>query len=314
MEILSKKEIQFLNRNNYPTLLWKDLVDNELLQNIIEYIPENSSWRIFFNKIKDNKIYDSLIENLKIAILNTKKIIYPPPNLVFSAFVLTELKKIKVVICGQDPYPNMNAMGLAFSVPIDSKVFPPSLKNIKKNLAEYVEYEEDEEGEDEEEREEDEEEEDEGDEEGDKEKDYNNKNDSGSLTSWALQGVFLINTALTVESGNSNSHSEIWQEFTDYLFNYITKKRKKIVYVIWGSFANKMLYKKIDTKNNAVITSSHPSPLSATKSFKGYGYGKDADKQFIYPAFVNVDHFNKINRKLKKLGYNDDELINWDLF
>nr|CDJ90161.1 Uracil-DNA glycosylase domain containing protein [Haemonchus contortus] len=165
-----------------------------------------------------------------------KKIpIFPPRDEIFSAFNLTPLNKIRVVIIGQDPYHGVGqAHGLSFSVKKGVPP-PPSLKNIYKELSAdipgFV------------------------------------VPDHGFLEKWALQGVFMLNATLTVESGKANSHEKIgWQKFTDKVISLISLNNTGVVFLLWGGFARK---KKslIDSKKHAVIETAHPSPLSASKWF-----------------------------------------------
>ena len=145
------------------------------------------------------------------------------------------MKDTKVFILGQDPYHEVNqANGLAFSVN-DGVLLPPSLRNIYKELYD----------------------------------DLGIVNRTGRLDAWAKQGVLLLNSTLTVRKGYANSHKDIgWQIFTDKIIETLSKKKENIVYILWGAYArSKMKY--IDAKKNLVITSAHPSPLSAYRGFFG---------------------------------------------
>lgn len=163
------------------------------------------------------------------------KTIYPKEEDVFNAFKLTNLNDIKVVILGQDPYHGSNqAHGLSFSS-LDIKT-PKSLLNIKKEIKNDLNI------------------------------DYTNNND---LTSWAKQGVFLLNTFLTVEESKPMSHSNIgWEIFTLNIFTEITKIDRPIVYILWGNKAREFK-KYINNPKHLVIESAHPSPLSASRGFFG---------------------------------------------
>ena len=160
---------------------------------------------------------------------NSGKAVYPPGSLIFKAFELTPLDKLKVVIIGQDPYHGPGqAMGLSFSVP-DNVQAPPSLKNIFKEI----------------------------------------ENDLGitmsgkpNLESWAKQGVLLLNSILTVRAGQPASHSTIgWTEFTDAVIKYISVNCKGIVFLLWGSYARSKK-ELIDTSKHYVLEAAHPSPLA----------------------------------------------------
>ena len=178
--------------------------------------------------------------NLKEKLQNLKKnkiIFYPPGSLIFNSFNLTPLEKIKVVILGQDPYHGPGqAHGLCFSVPEGVRP-PPSLLNIYKEL------------------------------ESDLDKKVNIQN--GNLEAWANQGVFLLNTTLTVEKSKPLSHQDLgWSEFTDTVISLINKELENIVFILWGSHAQS---KKnlIDLNKHHILTSPHPSPLSAHRGFFG---------------------------------------------
>ena len=204
------------------------------MENKTIQLPE--SW---LKHLKDefNKPY---MVNLKEKLQKLKKnkiIFYPPGSLIFNSFNLTPLEKIKVVILGQDPYHGPGqAHGLCFSVPEGVRP-PPSLLNIYKEL------------------------------ESDLDKKVNIQN--GNLEAWANQGVFLLNTTLTVEKSKPLSHQDLgWSEFTDTVISLINKELKNIVFILWGSHAQT---KKnlIDINKHHILTSPHPSPLSAHRGFFG---------------------------------------------
>lgn len=187
------------------------------------------------------------------------KTIYPPYDEIFNAFKLTPLNEVKVVILGQDPYHEKGqAHGLAFSTPA-GRPKPRSLNNIFREInAEY---------------------------------DYPIP-ESGCLESWANQGVFLLNTVLTVEEGNANSHSKCgWQIFTDNVIKLLDNQTQPIVFLLWGKQAEKKK-ELIKNPNHLVLITSHPSPFSARRGFFG------------------SNHFIKANEFLKK---NNIKEINWRL-
>lgn len=187
------------------------------------------------------------------------KIIYPPAEDIFNAFKYTPLSHIKVVILGQDPYHEPNqAHGLAFSTP-EGNTIPRSLSNIFKEINQEYDYE---------------------------------IPKNGSLEKWAKQGVFLLNTVLTVEESNANSHSDCgWQKFTDNVIKEINKQDQPIVFMLWGKQAEK---KKefLNNPNHLVLKTSHPSPFSARRGFFG------------------CNHFKQANTFLKENGV---EEIDWKL-
>jgi len=162
--------------------------------------------------------------------------IYPPQELIFKAFNSCPFEDIKVVILGQDPYHGpKQANGLAFSVNDEMK-FPPSLRNIYKEIN----------------------------------KDLNIPISSkGNLEDWAKQGVLLINATLTVRANEAGSHQKKgWEEFTDAAIKALSEKREKLVFILWGSYAQKKGV-QIDSSKHHIIKSAHPSPLSAHRGFFG---------------------------------------------
>ena len=165
------------------------------------------------------------------------KTIYPPKQDVFNAFKLTALDKVKVVILGQDPYHGPNqAHGLCFSVLKGVKT-PPSLVNIYKELATDI-------------------------------PDFSIPQ-HGCLQSWAEQGVLLLNTVLTVEQGQAHSHAKIgWEQFTDAVIRQLSEHCENIVFLLWGSHAQKK-GAVIDRQKHHILSAPHPSPLSAHRGFLG---------------------------------------------
>lgn len=164
------------------------------------------------------------------------KIIYPPSPLIFNAFNHTPFDKVRVVIIGQDPYHGPDqAHGLSFSVP-QGVALPPSLRNIFKEI----------------------------------EADLGIKmSGKGDLTAWADQGVLLLNATLTVEMANAGSHQKRgWEAFTDAAIAALNQHREGLVFVLWGSYAQKK-GEIIDAKKHLVLSSTHPSPLSAHRGFFG---------------------------------------------
>ena len=185
--------------------------------------------------------------------------IYPPENLVFNAFSLTPFSKVKVVILGQDPYHGAGqAHGLSFSVPSGVKL-PPSLRNIFKEMQSDLGI---------------------------------NAPSSGDLSSWAQQGVLLLNATLTVQQKKAGSHQKKgWESFTDSVIKLISEQKEQVVFLLWGKFAQAKT-KLIDDTKHHVIMSVHPSPLSA------------------YNGFWDSKPFSKINAKLNEW---DMQPIDWDL-
>jgi uracil-DNA glycosylase len=165
------------------------------------------------------------------------KVIFPAQEDVFSAFQLTALSDVKVVILGQDPYHGPNqAHGLCFSVLPGIKT-PPSLVNMYKELQQDIEGFE--------------------------------IPSHGYLRSWAEQGVLLLNTVLTVEQGKAHSHSKSgWERFTDHIIESINQQKSGVVFLLWGAHAQKK-GRFIDRSKHHVLQAPHPSPLSAHRGFFG---------------------------------------------
>ncbi|RKD91722.1 uracil-DNA glycosylase [Mangrovibacterium diazotrophicum] len=162
--------------------------------------------------------------------------VYPPAKLIFNAFDQCSFDQLKVVILGQDPYHGPGqAHGLCFSVN-DGVDFPPSLRNIFKELK------------------------------GDVDKPIPA---SGNLTDWAKQGVLLLNATLTVRAHQAGSHQKKgWEDFTDAVIHRINETKENVVFILWGSYAIRK-GEFIDRNKHLVLTSVHPSPLSASRGFFG---------------------------------------------
>ncbi|MDO6548011.1 uracil-DNA glycosylase [Pseudoalteromonas carrageenovora] len=187
--------------------------------------------------------------------------VYPPEQQVFSAFDATELNNIRVVILGQDPYHGEGqAHGLCFSVLPEVKKLPPSLKNMYKELATDITG--------------------------------FTIPAHGYLQSWAEQGVFLLNTVLTVEQGQAHSHKHLgWEQFTDNVIAHINEHCEGVVFILWGAHAQKK-GKSINSARHHILKGPHPSPLSAHRGFFG------------------CQHFSKTNDLLHSLG---NKPINWQV-
>ena len=164
------------------------------------------------------------------------KTIYPPEEHVFAALNLTPFEKVKVVIIGQDPYHGPDqAHGLSFSVQKGIKT-PPSLNNIFKELQDDLNL---------------------------------SPPQHGNLQHWASQGVLLLNNVLTVESGHAASHShQGWEEFTDQIIKLLNEKKRHLVFILWGSPAQKKAA-QVDSQKHFILKSVHPSPLSSYRGFFG---------------------------------------------
>jgi len=187
------------------------------------------------------------------------KTVYPKASEFFAALNYTPLDNLKVVILGQDPYHGPDqAHGLCFSVRPEIPP-PPSLQNIFKELKTDVGL---------------------------------TKPSHGCLTSWAQQGVLLLNATLSVRAGQAGAHQKKgWEEFTDSIIHYLSEQRQNIVFLLWGSYAQKK-GAFIDRTKHLVLEAPHPSPLSAHRGFLG------------------CRHFSKTNAYLKEKGLTP---IDWSL-
>lgn len=216
------------------------------------------SWKDAIGEEKQKPYFQHILSYVSQERVNGK-IVYPPKQEVFSAFALTEFCDVKVVIIGQDPYHGPNqAHGLSFSVKPNIAP-PPSLINIYKELAQDVGFQ---------------------------------IPQHGYLVNWAKQGVLLLNTVLTVEQGKAHSHANIgWETFTDKVIHQLNRHREKLVFLLWGSHAQKK-GQVIDGTRHCILKAPHPSPLSAHRGFLG------------------CRHFSQTNAYLKKQGIVE---IEWQL-
>lgn len=221
-------------------------------------IKINSEWKLVLKDFFEASDWENLADFIRGEYLNKNKTIFPEPKNIFKAFDLTPFSKVKVIILGQDPYHDKGqAHGLCFSVP-ENITPPPSLKNIYKEVESDLGIIKD------------------------KEK--------GDLENWAKQGVFLLNSILTVVSHTPASHRDKgWEKFTDYVIKTLSDKRQNLVFLLWGNYAkSKMSF--IDSKRHLILTAAHPSPFSANNGFFG------------------CKHFSKTNKYLKD---NNIEEISW---
>ena len=214
------------------------------------------TWEDIIDLEKQKDYYKSLEKEINKRYETTT--VFPEKQNIFKAFSLTKLDNLKVVILGQDPYHGFGqAQGLAFSTPANIKN-PPSMQNILKEIH----------------------------------SDLGKKSfcEDGDLTSWAKQGVLLLNTILTVEEGNPKSHHSLgWEVFTDNIIKYISDNCEDTIFILWGSPAISKT-KLIDRKKHHILTAPHPSPLSS------------------YRGFFGCKHFSQTNNILKSLN---KEAIIW---
>ncbi len=210
----------------------------------------HSSWTTLFEDEKSKEYFKNLMIQVDEEYSNFT--CFPPKELIFNAFNQFTFEELKVVIIGQDPYHGEGeANGLCFSVNDGVKI-PPSLKNIFTEI--NTEYE------------------------------RVFFPTSGNLEDWAKQGVLLLNASLTVRKDLANSHKHLkWNVFTDAVIEYISEHSENVVFLLWGSFAQKKGL-KIDRKKHLVLEAGHPSPLSANR---GFWFGNN--------------HFLKTNEYLKEV-------------
>jgi len=214
-----------------------------------------ASWK----EVLHTEFNKSYFENI-VAFLKTEKaqgkIIYPPGSLIFNAFDKTPFDKLKIVLLGQDPYHGKGqAMGLSFSVPKGVRP-PPSLINIFKELYDDVGV---------------------------------PISSSGDLTSWADQGILLLNAALTVRADEPNSHSKIgWHQFTDAVIKKISDEKDGIIFLLWGAFAHQK-QELIDQNKHRVLKAAHPSPYSADKGFFGCRHFSKANEFLVRQKQEPID-------------------------
>ncbi|MFV0522135.1 MAG: uracil-DNA glycosylase [Mangrovibacterium sp.] len=213
------------------------------------------SWKEILAEEFEKDYFKSVTDFVRKEYQTTR--VYPPASLLFNAFNQCSFDKLKVVIIGQDPYHGAGqAHGLSFSVPEGVRI-PPSLRNIFKELHDDVQK---------------------------------TIPQSGNLTAWAQQGVLLLNATLTVREAQAGSHQKKgWETFTDAVIRLISERAEGVVFILWGSYAISKS-QLIDKQKHRVLSSVHPSPLSASRGFFGN------------------HHFSETNKYLQSVG---KEPINW---
>ena len=208
----------------------------------------DDSWKNHLNHHINSEQFRNLFDFVKAEYQDN--VCYPKGSLIFSALNNCVFDKVKLVILGQDPYHNPNqANGLAFSVP-ENITHPPSLVNIFKEIQQDL---------------------------------NTGYPSSGDLMNWVNQGVLLLNSTLTVRKNSPGSHqNKGWEDFTDEIINIISLRKKNVVFLLWGNYAKKKS-KLIDQNKHLILSSGHPSPLSANR---GYWFGNK--------------HFSKANQYFKE--------------
>lgn len=206
----------------------------------------DESWRQVLQPEFDKPYFELLTNFVRHAYATHQ--CFPPAKFIFRAFDLCPFDKVRVVIIGQDPYHDVNqAHGLCFSVQ-DGVPAPPSLVNIYKELNRDL---------------------------------GKPVPTSGNLTHWAEQGVLLLNATLTVEAHKPGSHQgKGWEELTDATIQALNNQRENIVFMLWGSYAQRK-GQFIDRRKHLVLTAVHPSPLSAYRGFIGCGHFSQANNYLL---------------------------------
>jgi uracil-DNA glycosylase len=207
------------------------------------------SWLNALSEEMGKPCFKALMQFVKSEYAASPNGVFPSQEMIFRAFNLCPLSEVQVVILGQDPYPTKgHAHGLCFSVDEHVRPFPKSLNNIFKEI----------------------------------ESDLSQPfPENGSLIRWAEQGVFLLNTVLTVREGQTESHARKgWEEFTDAVIKKLSQERQNVVYMLWGSKAQEKA-KMLDENTNLILRAPHPSPLSSYRGFFGCKHFSQANTYLI---------------------------------
>ncbi len=211
------------------------------------------SWKKVLSDVFEQDFFQRLVSFVKDEYRTNQ--VFPPGKEIFNAFEHCSLESLKVVILGQDPYHGPGqAHGLSFSVK-PGIPFPPSLLNIFKEIKSDIGI---------------------------------DMPPNGDLTRWADQGVFLLNATLTVRANQAGSHqNQGWETFTDEVIKLISAHREKVVFMLWGAYAQKKA-DLIDSKKHLILKAPHPSPLSAHRGFLGCRHFSQANQ------YLTENNFNPI--------------------
>lgn len=216
-----------------------------------------SSWKRVLNDEFEQKYFMELTQKVKEVYLNNTDRIFPKGADIFRAFDLCPFDNTKVIILGQDPYPTRgHAHGLSFSVNDHIKPFPKSLKNIFSEINNDI---------------------------------GKPFPENGNLSRWAEQGVLLLNAVLTVEEGRPDSHKGIgWEQFTDSVIKMLSTQKEHLIFMLWGAKAG---HKRelIDEEKHKVLSSVHPSPLSAYRGFFGCKHFSKANEYLLMNKLTPID-------------------------
>lgn len=240
--------------NECPILKMTTLEPRNIVNMDSGIVQIESSWLELLEAEFEKPYFDEIRNVLKTE-ESQGEVILPPSPLIFNAFHLTPVDKVKVVILGQDPYHKAGqAMGLSFSVPKGVTV-PPSLRNIYKELEADLDI---------------------------------PRATHGDLTLWAKQGVLMLNAMLTVRAGSAGSHAKIgWQQFTDAVIRKLSDHKKGLVFLLWGNFA-KGKSVLIDEANHHVLKAAHPSPL-ARNAFSGCKHFSKTNKLLSENGYKEIN-------------------------
>ena len=252
--LIVKKQYLYQNKELFGKEIFLEL---ENTSKPLKSVAIHDTWYHALQSEFSKDYWKSLTNTIRA--LYKEKTVYPKPKKVFNAFDSTPLDKVKVVIIGQDPYHGPGqAHGLSFSVESDTKI-PPSLMNIYKELNLDLNI---------------------------------SIPRTGNLQPWADEGVLLLNTILTVEANQANSHKGLgWEKFTKAIIKVIDEELKNVVFMLWGKQAQSFL-SMIDERKHHILSAPHPSPLSA------------------HNGFIGCKHFSKANEYLKNSG---KAPINWTI-
>lgn len=217
-----------------------------------------SSWKNVLSREFEKDYFINLVNFVKSEYAAHPGRIFPKGNQIFRAFDACSFDQVRVVILGQDPYPTRgHAHGLCFSCEPDVRPLPKSLNNIYKELNADLGI---------------------------------SIPENGDLNRWAEQGVLLLNATLTVREGQPESHAgKGWELFTDAVINALNEHKTNVVYMLWGSKAQRKA-ENVNRNKNLILTAPHPSPLSAHRGFFG------------------CKHFSQCNEYLRRSGLSE---INW---
>lgn len=264
----------FINANRYNFANWRDYYGKSKV-NILNLFT-NVRWQPFVDTIYQHRYIDN-INNELTQMIKDKRQIVPYPQLLFNSFNCVSPNRLKVIIIGQDPYPNYqvingvkipDACGSSFSLPLGCNK-AKTFVNIIKNLKKYGHL--------------------------------NHDPTTASLSYWILQGVFLFNSTLTTIQTKSNTHTKLWNDFSKDFISYVNQNLTDVLFLVWGRDAYNVC-KDIDVKRHHLIISSHPSPLATDKTFSITGRGKNKNIKNTYPPFSNCDHFGLANEWLISKG------------